>query len=282
MLDVSLAPPPAPDAPFEDHVAWARTAPVTPATPATPFPAGLEATPVAGRLTEDTPPWDYAALARELIASAGGPVLDVETGDGEMFAALAPLPAGSAASESGHLFLSARRRLETLGVDVRHVQASAGEVLLPFFDARYAVVLSRFGAFDPVEVARVLAPGGTFLTEQIDSRDGIGINNALGVPLPWDPDDVTVDVIADSLVDNGLEVVEAQVHPGVRTFKDLASVLWYLRVVTWQVPGLATLTPAAVARHEAGLRALHLRFAAGHDLVDEAPRILVTARKPKP
>ncbi|WP_125775705.1 class I SAM-dependent methyltransferase [Antribacter gilvus] len=280
MLDVSLAPPPAPDAPFEDHIAWARTAPVTPATPATLFPDGLEATPVAGRLAEDPPPWDYPALAKDLVTGAGGSVLDVGTGDGELFAGLAPLPAGSAATESGHTFLAARRRLEPLGVDVRQVQASAGEVLLPFFDARYSVVLSRFGAFDPVEVARVLAPGGTFCTEQIDSRDGIGVAKALGLPLPWDPDDVTVDVIADSLVDSGLEVAEAKEHAGTRTFKDLATVLWYLRVATWLVPGLAYLTPAAVARHEAGLRALHLRFAAGHELVDEAPRILVTARKP--
>lgn len=279
MLDVSIAPAPAPDAPFEDHVSWARSAPAAPATPATLLPDGLDATPVAGRLTEDRPPWDYTATAQELVSAARGPVLDIGTGDGTLFAGLRP-PAGSAATESGHTFLAARRRLEPLGVDVRQVEAAAGEVLLPFFDARYAVALSRYGTIDPVEVARVLSPGGTFCTEQIDTRDGIGINRALGVPLPWDPDDVTVDVIADGLTAAGLEVLRTEEHAGARTFTDLGSLLWYLRVAAWQVPGLAGLTPSAVARHEAALRALHLRFAAGQELVDEAPRILVTARKP--
>ena len=51
--------------------------------------------------------------------------------------------------------------------------------------------------------------------------------------------------------------------------------LWYLRVAAWQVPELADLNPAAVARHEAALRALHMHFATGNELVDEAPRILV-------
>lgn len=279
MLDVSIAPAPAPDAPFEDHLAWARGVPATPATPSTLFPDGLEATPVAGSLTEDAPPWDYAATARELVAAARGAVLDISTGDGSLFASLEPT-AGSAATESGHLFLAARRKLEPLGVDVRQAGPAGGEVLLPFFDGRYRTVLSRSGMIDPVEVARVLAPGGTFCTEQIDTRDGIAINQALGVPLPWDPDDVTVDVIADGLTAAGLEVVRAEEHAGVRTFTSLASLLWYLRVAVWQVPALAGLTPAAVARHEAALRALHLRFAAGQELVDERPRILVTARKP--
>jgi hypothetical protein len=100
------------------------------------------------------------------------------------------------------------------------------------------------------------------------------------VPLGWDPDAVTVDVISDGLVASGLEIVEAKEYTGTRTFTDLSSVLWYLRSAAWQVPDLAGLSPSAVARHEAGLRALHMHFATGNVLVDEAPRILVTARRP--
>lgn len=281
MLDVSIAPAPAPDAPFEDHIEWARTAPATPSTPAALFTGGLDDTPVGDRLTIDSPEWDYPALAREIVLGSRGAVLDIGTGTGDFFAGLGPLPPGSAATESGPAFLTARRRLEPLGVDVRRAEPSwTGDVLLPFFDGRYSVVLSRFGTIDPEEVGRVLEPGGTFLTEQVDTRDGIVLNQALRVPLGWDPDGVTVDVISDGLVASGLEIVAATEYAGGRTFKDLSSVLWYLRTAAWQVPGLADLSPAAVARHEAGLRALHMHFATGNELVDEAPRILVTARRP--
>ena len=281
MLDVSIAPAPAPDAPFEDHVEWARNAPATPSTPAALFTGGLADTPVGDRLTIDAPEWDYPALAREVVLRSRGAVLDIGTGNGDFFAGLGPLPRGSAATETGPAFLTARRRLEPLGVDVRRAEPSwNGDMLLPFFDGQYSVVLSRFSTIDPDEVGRVLEPGGTFLTEQVDTRDGIVLNRALGVPLGWDPDAVTVDVVSDGLVASGLEIVEAKEYTGTRTFTDLSSVLWYLRSAAWQVPDLAALSASAVARHEAGLRALHMHFATGNQLVDEAPRILVTARRP--
>ncbi|MEU4386052.1 class I SAM-dependent methyltransferase [Promicromonospora sp. NPDC023805] len=281
MLDVSIAPAPAPDAPFEDHIEWARNAPATPSTPAALFTDGLADTPVGDRLTIDAPKWDYPALAREVVLRSRGAVLDIGTGSGDFFAGLGPLPRGSAATETGPAFLTARRRLEPLGVDVRRAEASwNGDMLLPFFDGQYSVVLSRFSTIDPDEVGRVLEPGGTFLTEQVDTRDGIVLNRALGVPLGWDPDAVTVDVISDGMVASGLEIVEATEYAGTRTFTDLSSVLWYLRSAAWQVPDLASLSRSAVARHEAGLRALHMHFATGNELVDEAPRILVTARRP--
>jgi SAM-dependent methyltransferase len=281
MLDVSIAPAPAPDAPFEDHIEWARNAPATPSTPAALFTGGLADTPVGDRLTIDAPEWDYPALAREVVLRSRGAVLDIGTGNGDFFAGLGPLPRGSAATETGPAFLTARRRLEPLGVDVRRAEPSwNGDMLLPFFDGQYSVVLSRFSTIDPDEVGRVLEPGGTFLTEQVDTRDGIVLNRALGVPLGWDPDAVTVDVVSDGLVASGLEIVEAKEYTGTRTFTDLSSVLWYLRSAAWQVPDLAALSASAVARHEAGLRALHMHFATGNQLVDEAPRILVTARRP--
>jgi len=272
MLD-PLAPspaPPPPDASFEDHVAWARSVPVV----------GLDLAPVEGRVVEDAPPWDYVALARELVASGRGPVLDLGTGSGEVLASLAPFPAGSAATEgwAPHLPV-ARRRLEPLGVEVR-TAGGEEEQLLPFFDGQFAVVLDRHEEFDPDEVRRVLVPGGVFLTQQVDTRDGVRLCTALGAEPAWDPDSVTLDAAVEVLRDAGLVVDVAREHDGLRRFRDLGSLLWYLRVVAWQVPELASLSPEAVARFEAPLRALHLHFAAGHEFVDEAPRFLVVARAP--
>lgn len=261
--------PPARDASFEAHVAWARSVPVV----------GSDLSAVDGRVVEDPLPWDYAALARELVVSDRGPVLDLGTGGGEVLASLAPFPAGSAATEGWAPNLPvARRRLAPLGVEVRAVEGGEDQVL-PFFDGQFAVVLDRHEEFDPDEVRRVLEPGGVFLTQQVDTRDGIRLCTALGVEPAWDPDSVTLDGAVEVLREAGLVVDVAREHGGLRRFRDLGSLLWYLRVVAWQVPDLASLSPAAVARFEAPLRALHLHFAAGHEFVDEAPRFLVVARR---
>ena len=263
-------PVPARDASFEEHVAWARAVPVV----------GFDLSPVAERVVEDPLPWDYAALARELVGSDRGSVLDLGTGGGELLSALGPFPAGSAATEGWPPNLPvARRRLEPLGVEVRPVEGDE-EQLLPFFDEQFAVVLDRHEEFDPDEVLRVLEPGGVFLTQQVDSRDGLRLSTALGVELPWDPDSVTLEAAVDVLRDAGFVVDVAREHEGLRRFRDLSSVLWYLKLIAWQVPDLASLSPEAVARYEAPLRALHLHLAAGHEFVDEAPRFLVVARKP--
>jgi len=268
--DAPVPPAPAPDASFESHVEWARAVPVV----------GFDFAPVAGRVVEDPLPWDYAALARELVGSGRGPVLDLGTGGGEVLASLAPLPAGSAATEGWAPNLPvARRRLEPLGVDVRPVGGD-DEQLLPFFDDQFAVVLDRHEEFDPDEVLRVLEPGGVFLTQQVDTRDGLRLSTALGVELPWDPDSVTLDAAVEVLREAGFVVDVAREHEGLRRFRDLSAVLWYLKIVAWQVPELASLSPEAVARFEAPLRALHLHLAAGREFVDEAPRFLVVARKP--
>lgn len=262
--------PPSRDASFETHVAWARSVPGV----------GADLSAVEGRVVEDPLPWDYAALARELVAGGRGPVLDLGTGGGEVLESLGPLPPGSAATEGWAPNLPvARRRLAPLGVEVRAVEGGEDQVL-PFFDGQFAVVLDRHEEFDPDEVRRVLTPGGVFLTQQVDTRDGIRLCAALGVELPWDPDSVTVDGAAEVLRDAGLVVDVARDHDGLRRFRDLGSLLWYLRAVAWLVPELASLSPEAVARFEAPLRALHLHFAAGHEFVDEAPRFLVVARAP--
>ena len=172
-------------------------------------------------------------------------------------------------------------RLEPLGVDVRQVGSSKGEgLMLPFLDGRFAVVLDRHEEFEATEVLRVLEPGGVFITQQVDSRDGIRLNTALGAELPWDPDDVTIEGVTAELAEAGFVIDVAREHVGTRHFHDLSSLLWYLKVIAWQVPEIASLSPEAVARFEAPLRALHMHFAAGNEFVDEAPRFLVVARKP--
>ncbi|MCC6387094.1 MAG: class I SAM-dependent methyltransferase [Dehalococcoidia bacterium] len=109
-------------------------------------------------------PWDYAALARERAAKATS-VLDTGTGGGERLAEIA-------AGLPGHFFASeswppnarvAARNLGSRGIGV--VMAAAAH--LPFADGTFDLVLSRHEETAPAEIARILRPGGTFLTQQV-------------------------------------------------------------------------------------------------------------------
>ncbi|MHB8376864.1 MAG: class I SAM-dependent methyltransferase [Dehalococcoidia bacterium] len=109
-------------------------------------------------------PWDYEAIAREQ-ASRAARVLDLGTGGGERLSeVIAGLPCRAVATEEWHVNAPiAARRLAPLGVDV--VRCSS--LRLPFAGASFDLVLDRHEALDPAEAARVLAPGGAVITQQV-------------------------------------------------------------------------------------------------------------------
>ncbi|WP_163544264.1 hypothetical protein [Occultella kanbiaonis] len=61
-----------------------------------------------------------------------------------------------------------------------------------------------------------------------------------------------------------------------RTFTDVDAVIWYLRMIPWQVPDFD------VARYEAPLRDLHAAFERGEQFRDVAPRFVLSARRDTP
>ena len=70
------------------------------------------------RMRTDEMPWDYMALARELVAQAAS-LADIHTGSGEVLESLAPLPPRTVALEAWPPnVIEARKRLTPLGVTV--------------------------------------------------------------------------------------------------------------------------------------------------------------------
>lgn len=68
---------------------------------------------------------------------------------------------------------------------------------LPFRDASFDVVLDRHEAYDPSDVARVLASGGVFLTQQVHGRSYAELNRALRGALLVDG---AASIVAEGLV----------------------------------------------------------------------------------
>ena len=244
---------------YDDLVTDALRAPLT----------GWDFSWLIGRADCDDLPWDYLELARDALSHATC-VLDIDTGGGEVLASLAPLPAAIATEPYPPNVPIATARLGPLGVEVRAGTAAN----LPVTDAEVDLVLNRHGALDPTQIARVLAPHGVFLTQQVGSRNDRAFNDALGAPAAPQPDAHTLDVTAAGLEDAGLVIDHAEESYPVTRYFDIGAVVFQLRSVPWQVPDFNVRTS------EQHLRILdaHIRSTGSFDVKNH--RFLIRAHKP--
>jgi SAM-dependent methyltransferase len=197
------------------------------------------------RISIDGPAWDFSAI---VVAHARGAesMLDVDTGGGEWLASLAHRPAHTVATESWPPNVDvARKRLEPLGVSViaaepvpDNVAPQDGAPPLPCASGAFALVTARHAAYVPHEIARVLTPGGTFLTQQVGGDYG-DFYGALGLPRPQLGRRWTLELAAAQLENGGLTVADGAEGEETTTFADAEALGWYLTAVPWTVQGFS-------------------------------------------
>ncbi|HWD62803.1 MAG TPA: SAM-dependent methyltransferase [Humibacter sp.] len=228
-----------------------------------------------GRATEERPSWGYARMAAAWASDASS-VLDVQTGGGEVYAAILagadPRPPVVAATEGWHPNVAiARAALERFdGIVVE----SPEDAPLPYADASVALVTSRHPVVtDFAEIARVLVPGGTYLSQQIGERSNSELYEFLMGPQPRDPVS-RLDALRTGATDAGLEVVSLREERTRIEFFDTAAVVHFLRKVIWTVPDFT------VDRYRDRLRAVHETIEHEGAFVSFSSRILLEARRP--
>ncbi|WP_425256365.1 class I SAM-dependent methyltransferase [Pseudarthrobacter sp. J47] len=223
-----------------------------------------------GRAVSTPLPWDYLGAASALVA-ASYRALDVDTGGGEIFAALKP-PRGSVAVEPypPNLTISAQR-LQPLGVKVRERITDR----LPVSDESFDLVLNRHGYMNLNEFSRALRPGGTLLTQQVGAKNDIEFNKALGIPesntpgAPLSTHDLRNNVRAAGF--ENCHVSEATVST---RFLDIGAVVFQLRAVPWQAPGFRSDT------HRDQLWRIHNHIVQTGSFQVCSQRFLIKADKP--
>ena len=232
---------------------------------AAPF-EGWDFSYLADRMVEAHPPWDYLALAKAAVGRAAD-ILDVATGGGEVFAALAPFPGRATAVEGYAPNLPvARARLEPLGVPVFQGNTRSG---MPFADQSFDLVLNRHGGFRPAETHRILKTGGRFLTQQVGGDNLADLAAAFGADLAY-PDN-TLARVRDDLVALGFEIRRGEEWRGAVTFLDVGAVVYFLKAIPWVVQGFE------VERHLGPLQALQAKLLAGEPLQFTYTRFLIEA-----
>ena len=223
-----------------------------------------------GRATEERPSWGYARLMAERMGRADA-ALDIQTGGGEVLAAIPRPPPVLAATESWPPNAElARRNLAPLRARVVQVPDDAG---LPFPAGSFDLVVSRH----PVElvwpeVARVLRPGGTFFSQLVGAGTNRELTEFMMGPQPVRPGRSTAWARAQAEA-AGLVVTDLREQSLRTVFYDVGAVVYFLRKVLWTVPGFT------VAGYREPLRRLHQKIRAEGPFVAHAQRFLIEARK---
>jgi SAM-dependent methyltransferase len=222
-----------------------------------------------GRATEEPPPWGHSRLAAKAAEGASS-LLDLQTGGGELLAGLPRLPARTVATESWEPNLA--RAAVTLRPRRAWVVATEDDKL-PFGDATFVLVISRH----PVliwwdELARVLVPGGRYLSQQVGPRSMLEVTEFLMGP--QDGSSLRTPEIAVAAAESaGLRVEDVQSARLRATFSDVGAVVYFLRLVIWIVPDFT------VEKYRDRLLALHREIETRGPFVAHATRFLIEVTK---
>ena len=216
------------------------------------------------------------------LARGAEVMLDMGTGGGEILSALPDRAPHTVAAEAWPPNVPvAGRRLRPLGIPVIQNEGARDNMdqtgaddggRLPFRDGSLNLVCNRHESFLAREVSRVLAPDGRFVTQQVDYHDNDDLARLLGVETPQEPDS-WLDLAAAQVTEAGLVITEAVRADQRIRFDDIAGVVFYLKAVSWSIPGYS------LEKYRDRLRALHDDPGAW-PVVTSGHRFLLVATKP--
>jgi len=235
-----------------------------------PF-SGWDFSHLDGRMVEEQAPWSYSSRAAELMGASRS-VIDLGTGGGERLLKLhESWPAKVFATEDYPPNLRlAGERLAPFGVQVIDAPVTdAG--LMPFRDGAFDLVLNRHSGFNAWEVARILAEGGAFMTQQVHGLWAWDLIAAFDARPQWP--DATPKKYIPRLEAARLRIIETQEWSGQISFTDVGAIVYYLKAVPWLVPGFS------VETHLQHLLALQRRLDSDAGLTFVARKYLIEAHK---
>jgi SAM-dependent methyltransferase len=189
---------------------------------------------LAGRATEERPPWGYARVVGERLATVRS-ALDIDTGGGEVVAEAPRLPGRMCVTEAWPPNAQrARQLLAARGVEI-HETGDHGD--LPFPDRSFELVTARHPVSPPwTEIHRVLVPGGRYFSQHVGPRSAFELIEFFLGPVAHEPSSRDPYREAAAAERAGLRVTGLRTARCRMEFFDIGAVVWILRKCVWWVP----------------------------------------------
>ena len=181
----------------------------------------------------DPVPWSYREVARRYLSPLQR-VLDIGTGGGEQFLALAGHYGSGVGIDADPEMVAIAEGNTPPAVACRVKFLAMDAAALEFPANSFDVVLNRHAPAYPAEIARVLRPGGVFITQQIGARNHGNITALFGCG----PDGQhkreagqTVAAWAEAFTAQGCAIRARAEYDVPYFYQDAASLLFWLRAL---------------------------------------------------
>lgn len=185
-----------------------------------------------GRFESDEDiPWDYKALVQQYLKDDMS-LLDYDTGGGEFLLLLGhPYDKTSATEGYPPNVKLCMETLRPLGIDIRECHDASR---IPFDDESFDIMINRHGDFDPVEIKRLLKPGGLFVTQQVGDKNDRDLVDMVLPEIEFAYHDLNLKAQKKAFEENGFEILNCdEVFRPIR-FYDVGAFVWFARIIEWE------------------------------------------------
>jgi len=187
-----------------------------------------------GRWQHDPLSWDYDKIVRDYKQDDSF-LLDMGTGGGEYLLTLGhPYERTFVTEEYPPNVELCNAVLAPLGITVK--QVFNDDRHLPFDDGFFDIIINRHEDFDMEEVARILKPGGIFITQQVGGTNGADLCSALVPSFVSQFPEHTLEKNVQLIESQGLEILLQNEEYPVTRFLDVGAVVYYAKVIEWEFP----------------------------------------------
>ncbi|WP_028973928.1 class I SAM-dependent methyltransferase [Spirochaeta cellobiosiphila] len=196
---------------------------------------GWDFSSIRNHMTEGELPWNYHALAKQLILP-DSKILDMGTGGGEFLLSLNPYAGNTFATES-YLpnFNYSQKKLNESGINLSYIEEDKP---FPYSDNFFDVILNRHESYDVNELKRVLKTGGIFVSQQVGGKNNLDFSIWLLGKDPGITDhSFNLSREVEKFESAGFTIIAKDEFFPVTSFTDVGAFVYFAKIIEWEFPG---------------------------------------------